>query len=968
MNHKVFRSIFILAVAVGIVCVTTRRQDAPAGRPAARAPQQKVDPIARPLASYRVDEAAVDGGIDYRGANFKATVSESGCRFGRVPEMGSRSASREYTIEFGTPRVEQGSMRLECEKGKFVRAAFGVGQIDRGAVVEEYLFENHRVEQIFRFPVALAEGALRLCIPVKTDLTGPVVVHEPNSGAFDDIQFLKGGLAFCDGQGRTQAAYHSAVAIDAEGRQVAMLPRHQSGEIVLEVPAEFMAKATYPVVIDPWLDFSGSGSGGGLTGNGSASQRPALGLTGGGLPVIAWSDNSAASASNPNNFDIYVRFWNGFAFTEKSGSGSSGGISNNTGRSFNPSIAVTGPGNVAVAWTDDTSGVFATYVRYTPALGLPNAGTFVEVSNSATGTGVNATSGPAEHPSIAYIHALIPGTVTFDAITGAATSTPATIQEVPVVCWEETLNNARGIYCRFFYPGAPAIPANPVAGTPALPAVPGGWYQMGTNNGQNTSTNTVIFSAASISLNGPGSVAERPSLVVDSQDQISIAWQDTRNGNYEIYLKRWASAGANIQVVANGTSQFDILPAVNFVGVGTSAAGGGISNTPTPSQYPSLAVDTTGNNNLVVAWQETELSAVPNTASASQIYVARSVAGGAWGGLAGSNALGGVSKTVIPPGSTTQANASTPSLDVGGGYAAVAWADDSNGRSSIYARRFFLGIGGFPPSTQWEQIGFQGSAFPAYLGDTISVINGVSQSPNFSIQPQLKVDFQGSPIIAWADGSLSTFDVLLKTFSPNGPGVADLTAVPPAFRVTLRQTSDDPRLGPGTDIATAGFSTGTTVFLSSRQFTETLLPAANIMYMELEIQPAGAAFTFQPTHQTGFTPPDSPTTVAAQPISVLKYEGLPNFNYHWQARTVDGIGRRSPWISFGEVGGVSFRINATATTGGGGGGGGGGGNGPANTNVVVGSGTKSKGSCGLTGLEAVALLAALRLIRRKRSA
>ena len=30
--------------------------------------------------------------------------------------------------------------------------------------------------------------------------------------------------------------------------------------------------------------------------------------------------------------------------------------------------------------------------------------------------------------------------------------------------------------------------------------------------------------------------------------------------------------------------------------------------------------------------------------------------------------------------------------------------------------------------------------------------------------------------------------------------------------------------------------------------------------------------------------------------------------------------------------------------------------------------TRSKGSCGLTGLEAVALLAALRLIRRKRSA
>src|SRR6185436_12684784 len=147
---------------------------------------------------------------------------------------------------------------------------------------------------------------------------------------FEEIQFRKGGLAFCDGLGRTQFAYHSAIAIDAEGREIAMMPRHQNGEIVLEVPAAFMEKAVYPVVIDPWLDFGGSGSGGGVTGNGTASQRPALALTGGGLPVIAWSDNSAATSGNPNNFDIYVKFWNGFEFRDQGGSASAGGISNNT--------------------------------------------------------------------------------------------------------------------------------------------------------------------------------------------------------------------------------------------------------------------------------------------------------------------------------------------------------------------------------------------------------------------------------------------------------------------------------------------------------------------------------------------------------------------------------------------------------------------------------------------------------------
>ena len=111
-------------------------------------------------------------------------------------------------------------------------------------------------------------------------------------------------------------------------------------------------------------------------------------------------------------------------------------------------------------------------------------------------------------------------------------------------------------------------------------------------------------------------------------------------------------------------------------------------------------------------------------------------------------------------------------------------------------------------------------------------------------------------------------------------------------------------------------------------------------------------------HQSLFVAPDSPTATPAN-LAVLKFDGLPNFNYHWRARTIDEIGRHSPWISPGEVSGVSFRVNSTTTTGGN--------NGPTNNQVIT-TATRSKGSCGLTGLEAIALLAALRLIRRKRSA
>src|SRR6185295_17687557 len=99
-----------------------------------------------------------EGRMNFQGANYKAQVSSEGFLIGQVPERGATTAAREFTVEFGAPRVEQGPVKLECQSGALKRVSHGVQQIDRGAVIEEYLFENRRAEQIFRFPVALAEG------------------------------------------------------------------------------------------------------------------------------------------------------------------------------------------------------------------------------------------------------------------------------------------------------------------------------------------------------------------------------------------------------------------------------------------------------------------------------------------------------------------------------------------------------------------------------------------------------------------------------------------------------------------------------------------------------------------------------------------------------------------------------------------------------------------------------------------
>src|SRR5579859_3666069 len=164
MNHKVLGSVFVLAVALGVIGVAVR---SPQAAPTPKAPMPPAKPdLARPLASYRVHEKETASGIEYRAANYLARVSPESSSFGAIPIVGARLAtSPEFKIEFGVPRLEQGGQVLECVQGASSRPAFGVARIDRGAVVEEYIFENHRIEQLFRLPIAVGTGALKLSIP-----------------------------------------------------------------------------------------------------------------------------------------------------------------------------------------------------------------------------------------------------------------------------------------------------------------------------------------------------------------------------------------------------------------------------------------------------------------------------------------------------------------------------------------------------------------------------------------------------------------------------------------------------------------------------------------------------------------------------------------------------------------------------------------------------------------------------------
>jgi hypothetical protein len=136
---------------------------------------------------------------------------------------------------------------------------------------------------------------------------------------------------------------------------------------------------------------SGSASGGGISDNDADSYRPSLAVAPDGRPYVAWCDEGGGDP------EIYVRRWNGSNWAEVgSGSASGGGISNNSGWSEFPSVAVAPDGTPYVAWHDSSGGDYEIYVRRW------NGSNWEEVgSGSASGGGISDNSGRSEFPSVA---------------------------------------------------------------------------------------------------------------------------------------------------------------------------------------------------------------------------------------------------------------------------------------------------------------------------------------------------------------------------------------------------------------------------------------------------------------------------------------------------------------------------------------------------------------------------------------
>lgn len=100
-----------------------------------------------------------------------------------------------------------------------------------------------------------------------------------------------------------------------------------------------------------WVEMgSGSASGGGISNTSGDSRHPQIALGSDGNPIVVWQENVSG------NNEIYIKRWTGYSWVELGeGSASGGGISTNSGNSVAPSLGVDSYlGTICVAWEDDS--------------------------------------------------------------------------------------------------------------------------------------------------------------------------------------------------------------------------------------------------------------------------------------------------------------------------------------------------------------------------------------------------------------------------------------------------------------------------------------------------------------------------------------------------------------------------------------------------------------------------------------
>lgn len=191
-------------------------------------------PVGAPHGTVHVDRPRADEPTVWiRGDRYKASVDADACTF--IPFLGV-DAERNFPLRLSLQSVRVGGVALDLS----ARGVESVGErvaVTRADLVELYDATTEQLRQSFAFDrLPAGRGAIEIVLGVDSELVGAAA---------------PGGLSFEGPRGN--AYYRDLVVFDAAGRRRELPIAYDGGRIRLCVPADFVADAQLPLVVDPLL-------------------------------------------------------------------------------------------------------------------------------------------------------------------------------------------------------------------------------------------------------------------------------------------------------------------------------------------------------------------------------------------------------------------------------------------------------------------------------------------------------------------------------------------------------------------------------------------------------------------------------------------------------------------------------------------------------------------------------------------
>lgn len=201
-------------------------------------------------------DAPGDGRVWALGADYKASFGSDGAAF--IPFLGSDS-TESASLHFALRQAVVAGVELPLAAKPPIRRDRAV-ELDHGSLQEIWQVRADGIEQTFRFAALPVRGELAIAIDVSTGL-----------GATPD----GAGILFA-GE-RAAVRYGRAFAIDAKGERLTLETTWHDGRITLRVPADFVARASLPLLIDPLVSNAASFTDVGYVWSGDAAFDASLG-------------------------------------------------------------------------------------------------------------------------------------------------------------------------------------------------------------------------------------------------------------------------------------------------------------------------------------------------------------------------------------------------------------------------------------------------------------------------------------------------------------------------------------------------------------------------------------------------------------------------------------------------------------------------------------------------------------------